>query len=406
MTISIQSFMTSTTKEVYREGFHSLYTLFKNNPLYSDDIAKMCCEYALYDKENHTLLKTTKASIVNWLVENGENIHANEEEALKVAIQRGVKPVVKALLHHGADISINRYAPVEIAIDCGYPDIVELLLNQDRNILEFNDYYFFRLAVCDGHLDIVELFLKSGVSVNVEDDFMIRHACKHSYFKMVQLAIKWGANIHVRNGQLISMTMNPKIILLLFENGAIIPPRFRGILIQSFLDYCISKLVVIDPELEFRVIEEFLRHGARVNLQAMVLITDLLISDEIFELILTTRIEAINPRLSANQFFGIETNDLMENHDSWWFPLLYYNQNNKIRIVLEKASLTIRDLFSSLDIFCRTLFVLPRNMLFFYFVDWILEREDIEVVCSKCEQLGYSSLAVQIKNHLMNKKMI
>ncbi|MFO0089472.1 MAG: ankyrin repeat domain-containing protein, partial [bacterium] len=124
--------MTSTTKEVYREGFHSLYTLFKNNPLYSDDIAKMCCEYALYDKENHTLLKTTKASIVNWLVENGENIHANEEEALKVAIQRGVKPVVKALLHHGADISINRYAPVEIAIDCGYPDIVELLLNQDR----------------------------------------------------------------------------------------------------------------------------------------------------------------------------------------------------------------------------------------------------------------------------------
>lgn len=407
MTNSIQTFMTPTTKEVYREGFNSLYTLFKNNPLYSDDIAKMCCEYALYDKENHTLLKTTKASIVNWLIENGEDIHANEEEALKVAIQRGVKPVVEALLYHGSNVSINRYKPVELAIDYGYPDIVELLLNHDRNILQFDNYYFFRLAVCEGHLNIVELFLQSGVSVHVQDDCMIRHACKHSYFKMVQLAIKWGANIHIRNGHLISMTMNPKIILLLFENGAIIPPRIRGTIIESFLDFCISKLVVIDPILELRVIKEFLRHGARVNLQTMKLITDLLISDEIFDAILTSRIEAMNPQLSANELFGIESNELLESHKLWWYPLTYYNQENKIRIVLEKAkhySLTIRDLFSTMDIFCFILFVVSRNNMFSEFMDWILEREDTDVICIKCKQLGYISLEVQIRNYLMNKK--
>lgn len=407
MTISIQSFMTPTTKEVYREGFNSLYTLFKNNPLYSDDIAKMCCEYALYDKENHTLLKTTKASIVNWLVENGEDIHANGEEALKIAIQRGLKSVVEALLYHGANVSINRYEPVELAIDCGHVDIVELLLKQDLNSLDFDNYYFFRLAVCEGHLNIAELFLRLGVSVHVQDDFMIRHACKHSYFKMVQLAIKWRANIHIRSGQLISMTMNPRILLFLFDNGAIIPPRFRGTIIQSFLDYCISKLVVINPVLEFRVITEFLRHGARVNHQTMKLITDLLISDEIFDAILTTRIGAMNPRLPANEFFGIESNELLESHKLWWHPLTYYNQENKIRIVFEKAkhySLTIRDLFSSLDTFCSILFIVSRNNIFNDFIDWILEQEDIEVVCQKCKKLGYTLVELQIRNYLINKK--
>ena len=68
--------------------------------------------------------------IVKYLVEHGADIHAQEDYALRWAAVNDRLEVVKYLVEHGADIHANNNHALRWAAGCGYLDIVKYLEEQ------------------------------------------------------------------------------------------------------------------------------------------------------------------------------------------------------------------------------------------------------------------------------------
>ena len=67
---------------------------------------------------------------VKFLVEQGANIHANNDSALRTASLNGHLEIVKYLVEQGADIHVDNDEAIIWASKYGYIDIVEFLKNQ------------------------------------------------------------------------------------------------------------------------------------------------------------------------------------------------------------------------------------------------------------------------------------
>jgi len=70
--------------------------------------------------------------MVRWLIEMGVDIHAEREDALKIASKRGHTEIVKLLIDAGADIHSDNDEALRLALEKGYKDIVNLLLKKYR----------------------------------------------------------------------------------------------------------------------------------------------------------------------------------------------------------------------------------------------------------------------------------
>jgi len=65
--------------------------------------------------------------IVRVLLENGANVHAQEECALCWASNHGETEIVKLLLENGADATVNNNEPSYLALERGHTNVVKLL---------------------------------------------------------------------------------------------------------------------------------------------------------------------------------------------------------------------------------------------------------------------------------------
>jgi len=64
---------------------------------------------------------------IELLIKAGANVHANDDEALRLASLYGHKDVVELLLKAGANVHANDNEALRFATEKGYKDIVELL---------------------------------------------------------------------------------------------------------------------------------------------------------------------------------------------------------------------------------------------------------------------------------------
>jgi len=97
--------------------------------------------------------------LIKELVNEGANIHAKDDLALRWAVYYGHLEIVKFLVSVGANIhTINDY-PLQSAAENGHLEIVEYLVNVGANVHSEN-YRALRWAVENGHLEIVE-YLKN-----------------------------------------------------------------------------------------------------------------------------------------------------------------------------------------------------------------------------------------------------
>ena len=58
--------------------------------------------------------------VVKIVLENGADIHAREDEPLRVASEKGHTEIVKLLLQHGADIHAREDYPLRVASEKGF----------------------------------------------------------------------------------------------------------------------------------------------------------------------------------------------------------------------------------------------------------------------------------------------
>jgi len=93
--------------------------------------------------------------VVECLIKNGANIHAQNDEALRYASENGHLAVVKLLIYNGCDIHANdEYALIGASVN-GHLEIVEYLISNGADIHAQNDWAL-RWASEYGHKDVVK----------------------------------------------------------------------------------------------------------------------------------------------------------------------------------------------------------------------------------------------------------
>jgi len=93
--------------------------------------------------------------IVKFLVENGANIHAVDDCALRWAAESGHLEVVKYLVENGANIHAKDNWALCWAARNGHLKIVKYLVENGADIHADNNYAFC-WAACNGHFEVVK----------------------------------------------------------------------------------------------------------------------------------------------------------------------------------------------------------------------------------------------------------
>ena len=133
--------------------------------------------------------------------------------------RRITKKVISELLDEGANIHANDDLALHWASDNGNFEIVKLLLDKGANIHANNDQAF-RSASYNGHLEIVKLFLDRGADINALDGSALSSASHYDYYKIVKLLLDKGADIHANDDYALYCAFrnnNTKIVDLLKE---------------------------------------------------------------------------------------------------------------------------------------------------------------------------------------------
>ncbi|AQN68743.1 ankyrin repeat protein [Saudi moumouvirus] len=123
------------------------------------ELVKCLMHFEIDPEDGECVLKCASSSgeleVVKYLVENGIDIHADNDSALALASDRGHLEVVKYLVESGANIHADKDYALRWASRCGYLDVVQYLVENGANINAKNDYSL-RWASENGHLEVVK----------------------------------------------------------------------------------------------------------------------------------------------------------------------------------------------------------------------------------------------------------
>jgi ankyrin repeat protein len=160
--------------------------------------------------------------IVKLLLENGADVHADNDYALQWASRNGYVEVVKILLENGADIHADNDLALRWASSRGYVEVVKLLLENGADPHAEDDEAL-RRASSYGHVEVVKILLENGADVHADNDYALREASSRGYVEVVKILLENGANIHADDDYALrraSSYGHVEVVKLLLENGA------------------------------------------------------------------------------------------------------------------------------------------------------------------------------------------
>jgi len=129
-------------------------------------------------------------NVIKSLIEEGTNIHADDDWALRWASRKGHLEVVKLLIEHGANVNARNDWALKWASRKGHLKIVKLLLNYG---VHADNGWALVWASENGHLAVVKLLIAYGANVHVYDDEALECASENGHTKVVDLLLKHGA---------------------------------------------------------------------------------------------------------------------------------------------------------------------------------------------------------------------
>uniref|UniRef100_A0A6G6ACI4 Ankyrin repeat-containing protein n=1 Tax=Borely moumouvirus TaxID=2712067 RepID=A0A6G6ACI4_9VIRU len=136
-------------------------------------------------------LNEGKYDIVKYLIENGVNVQARNNEALIRACSENLK-IVKLLVKNGANIHAKNDEPLYKACSNGKIDIVKYLVKKGANINADNGKVL-TYACSSGHLNIVKYLIENGADIHANNR-ALEIALEYGYKKIVKYLVKNGAN--------------------------------------------------------------------------------------------------------------------------------------------------------------------------------------------------------------------
>ncbi|KAJ3033009.1 Ankyrin repeat and SOCS box protein 3 [Rhizophlyctis rosea] len=162
--------------------------------------------------------------LVLYLLEEGADVHFEDDDCLRAAAEDGHAEVAKVLLDAGAVVKANEEdeSALSEAAKIGRDDIVRLLLGAgaDVNVGEGNALY---QAAAYGELEVVCTLLENGAEVDIGERTALVVAVEEGCAEVIRKLLKAGANPNFENGSILSAAVergDEEIIGMLLEAGA------------------------------------------------------------------------------------------------------------------------------------------------------------------------------------------
>ena len=140
------------------------------------------------DKDNALIFSAEhgKLDFVEYLLDVGTDVHANDDSALRWASQNGHTEVVKVLLAAGADVHVYDDYALRIASENGRTEVVKVLLAAGANVHADKDYAL-RWASNNGRTEVVKILLAAGADVHARDDAVLEWASNNGHTEIVKV---------------------------------------------------------------------------------------------------------------------------------------------------------------------------------------------------------------------------
>ena len=130
--------------------------------------------------------------------------YKNTDKLLRKAIKNRVLSLVIYSIKEGANIYRDDYkAPLIIASQIGNLDAVKYLVEQGVNI-HVNDDDAVAIASLGGHLDVVKYLVEHGADIHIEDEYALRWASRNGHLDVVKYLVEQGADIHALGDEALS----------------------------------------------------------------------------------------------------------------------------------------------------------------------------------------------------------
>ncbi|PVU88529.1 hypothetical protein BB559_005537, partial [Furculomyces boomerangus] len=166
--------------------------------------------------------KSGHFGIVKYLAKKGANIQARENFALGIACRNGRLDIVKYLIENGADLKAEEHWNQIFREKNKHSDVIDYLIERGLDY-DNNRKFILGSASLKGRLDIIKVLVENGVDVHANEDFAITRASQKGFLDVVKYLVENGANIHANNDQALrsaSRNGHLGVVKYLVENGA------------------------------------------------------------------------------------------------------------------------------------------------------------------------------------------
>ena len=140
--------------------------------------------------------------LVKRLVELGADIHAKQDEALGLSAQNGHIDVVKYLVENGADIHVRNNRAARLAAQDGHLAVLEYLITKGADIHIVSDFdYTLARCITNGHFGCATYLIDNGANVRANNDVAIRKSAMYGHLDMLKYLVENGACINARDDE-------------------------------------------------------------------------------------------------------------------------------------------------------------------------------------------------------------
>lgn len=137
---------------------------------------------------------------LKMLFEQGANIHACNDSALRIAALHGRLDVVKYLVEQGSDIHAWDDIALRLAASNGHTEIVKYLVEHGADIHAFDESAL-RLAAENGNTEIVKYLVEHGADIYARGNEALCWAASNGHTEVVKYLVDNGADIHARGDE-------------------------------------------------------------------------------------------------------------------------------------------------------------------------------------------------------------
>ncbi len=164
------------------------------------EISRNCKGISIIDRYIESIeymIKEDKIKGLKFMIERLNKYH--KRKILQLSITEGNLPLLKHLMNQKIDIHANNNEALRLSALAGHFQIVQYLVEEGRADVHAKNDEALRLSASEGHLEIVIFLVEQGANVRARDDHALRLSAMKGHLLVVQHLVEEGARVSAQH---------------------------------------------------------------------------------------------------------------------------------------------------------------------------------------------------------------